>query len=123
MRCVLSDDYEAIPIRNPHELGGYLATNKTQLLVLDLDNQPPNILDILKTLKLVHGDLKVLLISTNPSWQTQAEVVTLGGVRFLDKMANPSALKERVEALLRGDTITSIHRRVVTLRTGKLYNR
>ena len=90
---LLGKRYQLELIQNPLELLGYLSTNKTNLILLDLHMPNVNGFELYEKFKDSYPELPVIFLTGDPSEESVVEGLTLGADDFIVK---PVSLKELI---------------------------
>ncbi len=94
---------------NGFEVFEKLERNKFDLLLLDLSMPGKSGLDVLKEVKNIYPDLKVLVLSIHPENQYAKRVLRAGASGFIPKHADPEELKSAILKVIRGKKYISNH--------------
>ena len=78
--------------------------HRPDLVLLDLSMEDIGGLDVLRKLRELHADARVVVISADIQRSTERLVADAGALGFLGKPASPEVLLETVATLMRGVT-------------------
>ncbi len=76
------------------------AVERPDLVLLDLSMEDINGLDVLRTVRELHADARVIVVSADVQRSTEQAVKSGGANRFLAKPANPDQLLSAVSEVL-----------------------
>jgi DNA-binding NtrC family response regulator len=99
-RCLESPDLAIDDAINGEEALLKLAENSYHLLLLDLKLPGIDGMEILKKVRKLYPDMRVIIISAHGSIQTAVEAMKEGATDFLEKPFAPSDLRQVVQKVL-----------------------
>jgi len=93
---LLGRDFNLELIQNPLELLGFLSTNKTSLILLDLHMPNVNGFDLYQKFKASHPEVPVIFLTGDPSEESVVEGLNLGADDFIVKPVSLNELVARI---------------------------
>ncbi len=99
-RCLESPDLAVDDAISGEEALVKLSENTYHLLLLDLKLPGIDGMEILKTVRKLYPEMRVIIISAHGSIQTAVEAMKEGAVDFLEKPFAPSDIRQLVQKAL-----------------------
>jgi len=99
-RCLESPDMAIDDAINGEEALAKLTEQSYHLMLLDLKLPGIDGMDILKTVRNLYPDMRVVIISAHGSIQTAVEAMKEGAMDFLEKPFAPSDIRQVVQKVL-----------------------
>lgn len=97
-RALRSRGYRVLEAAGYDEAVVILGGNSPRFAVVDLQMQGPSGLELLRTIKELRPETRVVVLSGNRSEDLQAEVMRLGGARYLTKPVDADELTAALQA-------------------------
>ncbi len=99
-RCLDSGDIQVSDAINGEEALEILSRESFNLLLLDLKLPGLDGMEVLRRVRTLYPDLKVIIISAHGSVQTAVEAMKTGALDFLEKPFTPDELRSAVSKAL-----------------------
>ena len=115
LEVVLGDRYHVTAVNRIEALLSLLKDSTPDLLVIDIDGQPP-LPECLSHVRQSHDSFQVLLMAGQFSLEQQLAALQLvPNVGFIQKPFSLESFLEKVETLLRGYSTSGIRQRIVRI--------
>jgi DNA-binding NtrC family response regulator len=100
LKLILENDYDISEATNGQECLEYLKQDPVDLVLLDIKMPKISGLDILKQIKSINPDIKVIMVTGYKSVETATKSIQTGAIDYIVKPFNSKEILEKVEKLL-----------------------
>ena len=96
LKLILEKNYDISEVTNGEECVDYLKQNSTDLVLLDIKMPRVSGLEILKQVKEINPDIKVIMVTGYKSVETASEAIKSGASDYIVKPFNSKDILETV---------------------------
>lgn len=100
LKLILENEYEISGVTNGTDCLEYLKNNSVDLILMDIKMPKVSGLDILKQIKAVNPDIKVIMVTGYKSVETATEALQIGASDYIVKPFSSRDILEKVSKIL-----------------------
>lgn len=100
LRLILEDDFDTTIVETEDECFKHLAENPTDAILLDIKMPRTSGLDILKKIKSLRPNIKIVMMTGYRAYEVAEEAIKLGADDYIVKPFDSKAIVESIKRLL-----------------------